>query len=100
MAAQTATAQYDPAKTEPSQLVSAFADAKSAGESRFTLAVTASSADVPAQEGSGTSDGSNDFAPPLPEGSPDFGSSNGSGTSEAGAPSGGDFDVSLEAPAE
>ena len=95
MAAQRATVFYDPAITDPSQLVSAFAEAKSAGESRFTLASASHDADA---SGSGTTDASNDFAPPLPQGSPDF---SGSGTSEAGAAaSGGDFDVSLEAPAE
>jgi len=97
MADQTATALYDPATTEPSQLVSAFAGAKAAGESRFALTMTSGSTEAPAQEGSGTGDSSNDFAPPLPPGGPDFGAGDGSGTS--GAASGGDFDVSLEAPA-
>jgi len=98
MADQSATAVYDPAKTDPSQLVSAFAEAKSAGESRFTLASVSNDADASTEAGSGTTDTSNDFAPPLPAGSPDF---SGSGNSEAGAAvSGGDFDVSLEAPAE
>lgn len=99
MAAQTATALYDPTKTDPNQLVSAFADAKASGESRFTLAVQSSSADAAAVE-SGGSDASNDFAPPSPPGAPAFGDANGSSTGEAAAAAGGDFDVSLEAPAE
>ena len=97
MADQTATAFYDPAKTDPSQLVSAFADAKAAGESRFALTVQSGSAAAAESEGSDTS---NDFAPPLPPGAPTFGGADGSGVSEASAPAGGDFDVSLEAPAE
>ena len=98
MAAQTATALYDPAETSPTQLVSAFADAKAAGESRFALTMTSGSTEAPAQEGSGTSDSSNDFAPPVPPGGPDFGADDGSGST--GAPAGGgDFVVSLEAPA-
>jgi hypothetical protein len=100
MADQTATAFYDPAKTDPSQLVSAFADAKASGESRFTLTVESSSADTAAEETSQTSDTSNDFAPPLPPGAPTFGEADGAGAGEASAPAGGDFDVSLEAPAE
>lgn len=99
MADQSATALYDPAKTEPSQLVSAFADAKSSGESRFTLALASSSAGSATQEGSGTSDTSNDFAPPLPPGSPDFGDA-GSTASEAAESAGGDFEIRLDDPAE
>ena len=99
MADQSATALYDPAKTDPSQLVSAFADAKASSESRFALTFESSSADAAAEK-SGESDTSNDFAPPLPPGAPAFGEANGSSTSGDAAPAGGDFDVSLEAPAE
>lgn len=80
-------------------MVSAFADAKSAGESRFVLALSSNDAGSTAQEGSGTSDTSNDFAPPLPPGSPDFGDA-GSTDSEATESAGGDFEIRLDAPAE
>ena len=94
MVDQTATAVYDPNETDPSKLIDSFATAKESGESRFTLASLAG--DAPADGGSGTADTSNDFAPPLPTGSPDFGGSD----AAPPEPSGGDFDVSLEAPAE
>lgn len=94
MADQSATAVYDPSQTSPDQLVSAFAEAKSSGESRFTL--TSLSGDAEGGASAADADTSNDFSPPLPPGAPDFGGSD----AAPPEPSGGDFEVSLEAPAE
>ena len=96
MADQSATAVYNPSETSADQLVNAFAEAKSSGDSRFTLTARDGGTDSSATDGAGAADTSNDFAPPLPSGSPDFGGEN-AGSAE---PAGGDFDVSLEAPAE
>jgi hypothetical protein len=94
MANQSATVVFNPDETDTSQLVNAFADAKAARESRFTLELIGDAADA-----AGDPEGSGSSAPPLPPGAPDFG-----GSSEADsappAPSGGDFEVSLEPPAE
>lgn len=100
MSDQSATAVYDPAKTGADQLVSAFAEAKASGESRFSLTILSGGDDVSADEET-EADTSGDFAPPLPPGAPDFGGSDeANGTQAPPEPSGGDFEVSLEAPAE
>ncbi len=98
MADQSATAVYDPSQTSPDQLISAFAEAKSSSESRFTLASL--SGDAAGDASDGEVDSSNDFAPPLPPSSPEFGGSESKTGSAPPEPSGGDFEVSLEAPAE
>ena len=97
---------FDPGKTSAEQLVSEFADMKKENPSkcRYLLTLISEKTDNEAAGGQDL-DTSSDVAPPLPPGSPDFGSSTNADSNAAvdlapPGPSGGDFEVLLEAPAE